>query len=145
MAKNKNRYAPGRYKLRIAKSKTGRGMFAEEPIPKGACIIEYTGRPLSLEEMAKDAGKYYFWVSDFAMIDGNIKGNRARFINHSCAPNCEADGPEGRIFVMAKRSIKAGEELTFDYGDEYFDKHIRPKGCLCAKCAPHSPAAIAAP
>ena len=129
------KFSPGRYKLKVARSKTGRGLFAQEPIPKGACIIEYVGRPLSLVEMARDAGKYYFWVSDFAMIDGNIKENTARFINHSCAPSCEVDGPDGRIFVMAKRNIKAGEELTYDYGDEYFNKHIKPRGCLCARCA----------
>jgi SET domain-containing protein len=129
------KFSPGRYKLKVARSKTGRGLFAQEPIPKGACIIEYVGRPLSLVEMARDAGKYYFWVSDFAMIDGNIKENTARFINHSCTPNCEVDGPDGRIFVMAKRNIKAGEELTYDYGDEYFNKHIKPRGCLCARCA----------
>ena len=115
MVKVKSTFKPGKFKLKVARSKTGRGMFAIEPIPRGACVIEYIGRPLSLEEMAKDAGKYYFWVSDFAMIDGNIKENTARFINHSCAPNCEVDGPDGRIFVMARRNIKAGEELTYDY------------------------------
>jgi SET domain-containing protein len=134
MANVKNTYKPGAFKLRVSRSLTGRGMFAEEPIPKGACIIEYIGRPVGLEEMARDDGKYLFWVSDFAMINGNIKENAARYINHSCAPNCEVDGPDGRIFVMAKRNIKAGEELTYDYGDEYFNRHLKPKGCLCAKC-----------
>lgn len=135
MAKVKSKFKPGKFKLRVARSKTGRGMFAQEPIPRGACIIEYIGRPVGLDEMARDDGKYLFWVSDFAMINGNIKENAARFINHSCVPNCEVDGPLGRIFVMAKRNIKAGEELTYDYGDEYFNKHLKPKGCLCATCA----------
>lgn len=136
MAKAPAKFRAGRYRLAVRRARTGRGLFAVEYIPKGACIIEYTGRPLTIEEMAKDDGKYYFWVSDFAMIDGNVKGNTARFINHSCAANCEVDGPDGRIFVMAKKNIRAGEELTYDYGDEYFDKHIRPRGCLCQKCAP---------
>jgi len=136
VAKQKNKFKVGAYKLQVKRSKTGRGLFAQEAIPRGACIIEYIGRPLGLEEMAKDEGKYYFWVSDLDMIDGNIKENTARYINHSCAPNCEVDGPDGRIFVMAKRAIAAGEELTYDYGDEYFNKHIKPKGCLCQKCAP---------
>jgi SET domain-containing protein len=140
MAAAKNKFKPGRYKLRVARAKAGRGLFAMEDIPRGACIIEYVGRPLGLEEMAKDEGKYYFWVSDFAMIDGNMKENTARYINHSCAPNCEVDGPDGRIFVMARRRIRAGEELSYDYGDEYFNKHIKPKGCLCAKCAPRKKA-----
>jgi SET domain-containing protein len=130
----KNKFKVGNFKLKVARSKTGRGIFALEPIPRGACIIEYIGRPVGLEEMAKDDGKYLFWVSDFAMINGNIKENTARFINHSCAPNCEVDGPDGRIFVMAKRTIQAGEELAYDYGDEYFNKHLKPKGCLCARC-----------
>jgi len=127
----------GAYKLKVARSKTGKGLFAQEPIPRGACIIEYIGRAVGLEEMARDAGKYLFWVSDFAMINGNIKENTARYINHSCAPNCEVDGPDGHIFVVARRAIKAGEELTYDYGDEYFNKHIKPRGCLCQKCAGH--------
>ncbi len=135
VAHAKNKFKPGAFALQVKRSKTGRGLFALEPIPRGACVIEYIGRTLGLDEMAKDAGLYYFWVSDFAMIDGNIKDNTARYINHSCAPNCEVDGPDGRIFVMAKRNIKAGEELTYDYGDEYFNKHIKPRGCLCQKCA----------
>lgn len=68
------------------------------------------------------------------MIDGNVKGNIARFINHSCAPNCEADGPRGRVFILSIKSIKAGEELTYDYGKEYFDEYLKPKGCRCKKC-----------
>jgi len=129
------KFTPGRYKLVVKRATTGRGLFAQEAIPKGACIIEYIGRPLSIEEMAKDDGKYYFWVDDFAMVDGNIKENTARYINHACRANCEADGPKGRVFIMARRNIKVGEELTYDYGREYFDKHIKPYGCMCPKCA----------
>lgn len=131
----KSKYTPGNFRLRVKKSRTGKGLFSEERIPKGACIIEYTGRPASLEEMARDEGKYLFWTGKTTMINGNIQSNTARYINHSCAPNCDADGPPGRIFIMARRAIKPGEELTYDYGKEYFDKHIKPKGCLCTKCA----------
>lgn len=68
------------------------------------------------------------------MIDGNIKSNTARRINHSCAPNCEIDLYWKRVFIFAKRNIKAGEELTYDYDTEYFDEYIKPKGCKCRKC-----------
>lgn len=130
----KGRFTPHRFKLRVRASATGRGLFADEAIPKGACIIEYIGRPASLEEMARDEGKYLFWTGKTTMINGNIPENKARFINHSCAPNCEADGPRGRIFIVARRAIKPGEELTYDYGKEYFDKHINPRGCKCTAC-----------
>lgn len=127
-------YIPRGFKLRVKRSASGKGLFAEETIPKGACIIEYTGRPATPEEVAKDDGKYLFWTGPKTMINGNIPTNTARFINHSCHPNCEADGPAKRVFIMAKRRIKPGEELTYDYGKEYFDKHIKPRGCRCEKC-----------
>lgn len=81
------------------------------------------------------SGKYLFDVGKKITIDGNIPQNKARYINHSCRPNCEADGPPGRVFIFATRSIKPGEELTYDYGKEYFDEHIKPKGCRCDKCS----------
>ena len=124
-----------KYALRVGKSTSGRGLFAMEDIPKGTCIIEYVGRKVGKKEQELDRGRYFFWVSDTEMIDGNIPKNTARYINHSCAPNCEADGPGRHIYIWALRKIKAGEELTYDYGDEYFDRHIKPKGCRCNKCS----------
>ena len=129
------KYKVGNFALRVGRSRTGRGVFTCEDIPKGACIVEYTGRKVTPEEMNSDRGKYLFWVSDTKMINGNIPENRARFINHSCAPNCRAEGPNGRVFIMARRRIKAGEELTYHYGKEYFDRLIKAKGCKCSKCA----------
>lgn len=120
--------------MRVGRSTSGKGLFAEESIPKGARIIEYTGKPVSEAEQYKDAGKYLFWAGKNLMINGNIPSNKARYINHSCTPNCEADGPEGRVYIWALRPIKKGEELTYDYGEEYFDRHIRPKGCRCPAC-----------
>jgi SET domain-containing protein len=132
----KSKYTPGGFALRVRKSETGKGLFAEEDIPKGACVIEYTGRLVSEEEAERDGGKYLFTVAKNKTIDGNIPSNTARYINHSCRPNCEAIGPSGRVFIFSTRRIKAGEELTYDYGKEYFDQHIAPKGCRCAKCKP---------
>lgn len=134
MAKRKSKYTPGGYALRARKSNTGKGLFAEEEIPKGACVIEYIGRPISEEAAARDNGKYLFTVARNKTIDGNIPANTARYINHSCRPNCEATGPSGKVFIFSTRRIKAGEELFYDYGKEYFDRHIKPKGCRCAKC-----------
>jgi uncharacterized protein len=128
------KWTPGNFKLRVGKSKTGKGLFALEPIPKGACITEYVGRRLGVWEQHNKDGKYFFETGKHTMIDGNVKRNIARFINHSCKPNCEADGPARRVFIMAIKNIKAGEELTYHYGEEYFDEHIKPKGCLCQKC-----------
>lgn len=131
----KSKYKVGNYKLRVGKAETGKGLFAMEAIPKGACIIEYIGKEIKKEDQENATGKYLFETGKGKMIDGNIKENIARYINHSCAPNCEADGPEGRVFISALKSIKAGEELTYDYGEEYFDEHLRPSGCRCKKCS----------
>jgi uncharacterized protein len=134
MAKYVNKYKVGDFTLRVGRSASGNGLFATTNIPKGSCVIEYIGRPVGKKEQERDQGKYLFWITDTEMINGNIPANTARYINHSCAPNCQVEGPDGRIFIMTLRNIQAGEELTYDYGDEYFDKHIRPKGCRCSKC-----------
>lgn len=133
MKRIRKRFLPQNFKLVVKKSRAGRGMFAGEAIPRGACIIEYTGRPLSEKEQERE-GKYFFWTSSKTMIDGNIPSNKARFINHSCAPNCEVELKNRRIYVFAKRNIKEGEELNYDYDTEYFEEHIKPIGCLCTKC-----------
>ena len=131
---SKNKFSPGDFALRVRRSRTGRGVFAEEPIKKGACIIEYKGRVATQKQLDDPRGKYLFEITKKLTIDGNVPGNTARFINHSCAPNCEADTWKGKVYIFAKRNIKPGEELAYDYGEEYFDMHFKPKGCRCAKC-----------
>jgi hypothetical protein len=128
------RYKVGDFKLRVGRSRTGRGVFACEDIPRDVCIAEYVGRVVKEEELANDRLKYLFSVSKNKMIDGNVPENRARFINHSCRPNCRAEGPNGRVFIMTKRKIKEGEEITYHYGKEYFDLILRKLGCKCDKC-----------
>lgn len=130
----KRSFSPYNFKLLIKRSRIGRGLFAGEKIPAGCCVIEYTGRPATKEQMKANTGKYLFWTGRGTMIDGNIAGNKARFINHSCAPNCVIDIRNRRVFIFAKRSIKEGEELTYHYGTEYFEDHIKPLGCKCLKC-----------
>jgi uncharacterized protein len=132
----KRSFSPYNFKLLVKRSRIGRGLFAGEKIPSGCCVIEYTGRPATKEQMKANTGKYLFWTGRGTMIDGNIAGNKARFINHSCAPNCVIDIRNRRVFIFAKRSIKEGEELTYNYGFEYFEDHILPLGCKCLKCSP---------
>ncbi len=135
MGKTRSKYTPGDYTLRVRRSRTGKGLFTLQDIPKGVCIIEYTGKPITEEMADEKRGKYLFEVAKGKTIDGNIPSNIARYINHSCAPNCEATGPKGRVFIFSLRRIKAGSEIFYDYGKEYFDEHLKAKGCLCSKCA----------
>ncbi len=135
MKKRKSKYTPGEYALRVRRSLTGKGLFTEQDIPKGKCIIEYVGKPVSEEVAYRDGGKYFFETEKNKTIDGNIPSNLARYINHSCLPNCEAIGPKGKVFIFSLKRIKAGTELFYDYGKEYFDKHIKMRGCRCFKCA----------
>jgi len=123
-----------KFKLRTGLGVSGKGVFALEAIPKGKRIIEYVGRNVPLEEQKSIVGRYLFWTGRKKMIDGNIKENTARFINHSCRPNCESRGPSGKVYIYSLRKIKAGEELTYDYGKEYFEDYIKPAGCKCEKC-----------
>ncbi len=113
---------------------SGKGIFAMEDIPKGKRIIEYIGSSVPVEKQDTIRGRYLFWTGRNKMIDGNIKENIARFINHSCRPNCEASGPSGKVFIYSIKKIRAGEELTYNYDKEYFDEYIKPNGCKCEKC-----------
>jgi uncharacterized protein len=131
----KSKYTVGNFNLKVKKSATGKGLFAIDHIPKGACIIEYIGEPVKEAEHDTATGKYLFWTGRKTMINGNIPANTARYINHSCKPNCEAEGPSGHVYILSIRPIKAGEELTYDYGDEYFERYIKPFGCKCSKCS----------
>lgn len=123
-------------KLDVKRSYAGLGLFAGEPIKKGARIIEYVGEKISADEANRRGGKYLFEINSKWTIDGTTRKNTARYVNHACgkAANCEAENKGGRIFITAKRAIQPGEELTYDYGEEYFDEHIKPFGCRCAGC-----------
>ena len=129
------KYEPGAFILNVKRSATGLGLFAGEVIPKGACIIEYIGRAIPSEEQYTSKSKYLFEVDSKITIDGTTRKNKARYVNHSCRPNADITIWKKRIFIMAKRTIKAGEEIAYDYGKEYWDEHIKPFGCRCVKCA----------
>ena len=129
-------YIPGDFDLKIKRSSAGMGLFARTAIPKGACVVEYVGRELSKDEWYTVKSKYLFEVTKAKTIDGSPRWNLARYINHSCRPNCEPEIHKARVYIRAKRAIKPGEELAYNYGPEYFKDFIAPHGCRCTKCAP---------
>jgi hypothetical protein len=132
-------YKPGNFDLVVRRSRTGLGLYAASEIPKGACVIEYTGVPITAEQEAKSRSKYLFEISARKTIDGAPRWNTARYINHSCRPNCEPNIYKGRVFIHARRRIKPGEELNYDYGKNYFNQYLKDI-CGCAKCKPVAPA-----
>ena len=123
------------YQLQVKRSKAGLGLFAKEPIKKKGFVVEYYGPMLTREEADEKGGKYLFEVGSKKVIDGSPRFNKARYINHSCRPNCETSTVRGKVYVYAKRNIKEGEELVYNYGKEYFNDFIKPHGCKCLKCA----------
>lgn len=129
----KGKYVPGEWTLAVKRSSAGLGLFAGERIPKGACVIEYVGRTVSKEESETSKSKYLFEISKTKTIDGKPKINKAGYINHACNPNCETEIAKGRIFVMAIKDIKPGDELTYDYGKEYCLEHCVPCRCSAKK------------
>ncbi|HXI25961.1 MAG TPA: SET domain-containing protein [Pyrinomonadaceae bacterium] len=122
----------------VKRAAAGLGLFATKPIPKGTKIIEYVGPRISNAEVEKSNGKYYFGLNKQWSIDGSGRENVARYANHSCGPNAEAIITCGRIWICSRRNIKAGEEITYNYGKEYFEGIIKDIGCKCPKCQPRS-------
>ena len=129
-----------RPKVKVKKASAGLGLFADEDIPKDQLIIEYTGERISSKEADERGGLYLFTVTKNLVIDGKGRGNTARYINHGCKPNAEAehDEEDDSIYIRACKKIKAGEEITYDYGREYTDEMKEEKGCLCATCVESS-------
>lgn len=108
--------------IRVGRSRIdGTGVFAKRKIPRGARIIEYTGARLPIDAVVAVANEgppaavYAFRLNDTTIIDGACGGNDARYVNHSCAPNCEALCFDDHMYFYALRDIARGEELTFDY------------------------------
>jgi len=125
----------------------GLGAFATERIAKGTRLIEYTGERMTPEEADRrypDSDErhhtYLFAIDDDVVIDAAVGGNEARFLNHSCEPNCDAVIDERRIFIEAIREIEPGEELTYDYAYVLDERHTpaakRRYPCTCgaARC-----------
>lgn len=135
--------APGR-RIQVRRSGVhGKGVFALRPIRKGEIVIEYKGERITWKQALKrhphdpkdPDHTFYFHIDDRHVIDAKVGGNAARWINHACTPNCEADETDGRVFIKALRKIAPGEELFYDYGltidERYTPKLKKQFECRC--------------
>ena len=115
----------------------GRGLFTAHHLTQGTRIIQYTGEKIPKAESDKRfaAGNdYIFQLNARCDIDGKVLRNKARYINHSCAPNCPVQLTTRTIWIVALRDITAGEELTYNYGYELDDATAHPCTCGAETC-----------
>src|SRR5262245_40286774 len=132
MAQTSHRRKP----YRVGRSRTGLGLFATAAIAKGAFIVEYSGpRITHAESLRREArgARYMFELDSRWTVDGSVRSNIARYANHSCRPNAESDIVKGKVILRAIRNIAPGDEITYDYGEEYFELFLKA-GCKCEKC-----------
>jgi SET domain-containing protein len=122
---------------RVGRSRAGLGLFATTAIAKGASIIEYKGRRIThaqAQRLEARGARYMFEIDSRWTIDGSSRRNVARYANHSCRPNAEVDLVKGKLMLRTTKAIKPGDEITYDYGEEYFELFLKPLGCKCEKC-----------
>ena len=132
MAQKPQRQKP----YRVGRSRTGLGLFATAAIEKGAFIIEYRGRRIANAEATRleaRGARFLYEINRRWTVDGSNRRNLARYANHSCRPNAESDIIKGKVILRAIRNIKPGDEITYDYGEEYFELFLNPR-CKCEKC-----------
>jgi len=134
----------------IEKSKIhATGVFAKKNIPKGTKIIEYVGNKITKAEseeigdihmsshknnIHENGAVYIFELNSKYDIDGNVPWNTAKYINHSCEPNCEVKNVKGHIWIISSRYIKKGEEISYNYGYDMEDFKDHPCHCKSKKC-----------
>jgi SET domain-containing protein len=123
-----------RKRLRVGRSKAGFGLFALEPFRRGDFIANYTGRLITNERADELWTKYLFEINNRWTLDGSARSNIARYINHSCKPNAETDVKGHKIIITAIRTIHPGDEITYNYGRNYFNAFIKDNGCRCMAC-----------
>ena len=131
---------------KVKKSRVhGSGIFAREYIKKNTKIIEYIGKKVSKAEGDRrsekrinkflnskvDGAVYIFELNKKYDIDGYYSYNKARFINHSCQPNCEVEIIKGQIWICSVKNIQKGEELNYDYGYEFDEEDYKDHRCKC--------------
>lgn len=126
----------------------GKGVFAKRDLRKGEKLLEYKGELIDWEEALarhphdpnQPNHTFYFHIDDGHVIDGGRSGNRARWINHACAPNCRAEQDGQQVFIFARKDIAAGSELFYDYGlildEPYTPELLQDFACHCGskKC-----------
>jgi SET domain-containing protein len=123
--------------FRLGRSRTGLGLFATKPIKKRVRLAEYKGPLLDVKaaEKAENSGnRYLFEVNSKWTIDGKSRRNIARYFNHSCNPNADSTIRGKRVFIYTLRAIKPGEELTYNYGNDYLKNVIGKSHCQCTRC-----------
>jgi hypothetical protein len=126
-----------RKSYRVGRSRTGLGLFATAAIARGDSIVEYKGRRITharAQRLEARGARYMFEIDGRWTIDGSSRRNVARYANHSCRPNAEVDLIKGKLMLRAIKNILPGDEITYDYGEEYFELFLKPLGCKCEKC-----------
>jgi uncharacterized protein len=124
-------------KFRISRSYTGLGMFATKPFKRRDYIATYRGPHITNEESEKREQRgatYMFALNKTHTIDGSPRYNIARYINHSCRPNAEPVARNGGMVIIASKKIEPEEEITYDYGKDYFSYFLEAGGCKCTWC-----------
>jgi uncharacterized protein len=115
----------------------GVGGFAVAELPSGSRVVEYVGNRIDKAESLRQCERnnpFIFFLDPEHDLDGQVDWNPARFLNHSCAPNCDAELIQGRIWIVAKRDIHAGEEITFNYGYDFESYREHPCRCGAPDC-----------
>ncbi len=115
----------------------GTGVFARCDLKRGTLVIEYMGQKIDKRESLRrceENNHYIFMLDDEHDLDGNVGWNPAKFINHSCSPNCEAELIDGHIWIVARRDIRVGEEITFNYGYDLESYKEHPCRCGSPVC-----------
>jgi uncharacterized protein len=113
------------------------GGFAQSAIPEGTRLIEYRGQKITKDESlwrCEQNNEFIFTLDDTFDLDGNVGWNPAKFINHSCEPNCEARIIDGQVWILALRDIAPGEEISFNYGYDPEDFEEHPCRCGAPGC-----------
>jgi uncharacterized protein len=123
--------------FRVGRSRTGLGLFATAPIRKRVLIVEYQGRKLTTEQADKveaRGNRYLYELNSRWTIDGTTRRNLGRYANHSCRPNAKAHQTGHKMFLRAIKAIEPGDEITWNYGRDYYLNVITRRGCKCDKC-----------
>jgi uncharacterized protein len=119
----------------VKRTATGLGLLTMQPIGVGKRVIEYVGPIVTTNVVDGSRGKYFFKIDEGYAVDGSARSNLARYINHCCRPNAEAFIYGRRVWIYSKRALRAGDQITIDYGEEYLSAHMNQAGCRCEVCA----------
>jgi uncharacterized protein len=124
--------------FRVGRSSAGLGLFAVRPIRTREYIVTYSGKRIPTDEAQRRERqrklKFMFEINLQWTVDGSSRRNLARYVNHSCRANAKAVLRKGQLVFVAECPIAPGEEITLDYGEEYFHLFLRQGGCRCAAC-----------